>query len=30
MRSFVIVFEGWVTSCLWRHTQGVAWMLCEI
>jgi len=26
----VVVFDGWVTSCLWRHTPGVAWILREI
>jgi len=30
MISCVVVFDGWVTGCLWRHTPGVAWILLEI
>jgi len=30
MISYVVVFDGWVTSCLWRQTPGVAWILHEI
>jgi len=26
----VVVFDGWVTGCLWRHTPGVAQILREI
>jgi len=29
MISCVVVFDGWVTGCLWRHTPGVARILRE-
>jgi len=30
MISCVVVFDGWVTCCLWRHTPEVARILREI
>jgi len=29
MTTCVVVFDGWVTSCLWRHTPGVSRILRE-
>jgi len=30
MISCVVVFDGWVKSCLWRHTPGGSRILHEI
>jgi len=30
MISYVVVFDGWVTCCLWWHTPRVARNLREI